>query len=1098
MAFLADVYTVDRHYRRAKRLDADLDVDGIEGYRLTNTVWRTLKQLTGDIAATNQRAFTWTGPYGSGKSSLALVLAGLLSPQGPLRSCAEHILEQRRLAEFRESVPCSSRGWVVVRVVGRRECPIQAIAAALSEACRNRWGHEVRNASSVADVSSLISSIKSTMAKADAEGDGLLIIVDEMGKFLEHAAIGNGDIHIFQELAEVLSRQKSRGVVLGILHQAFDEYARRGSKTARAEWAKIQGRFADTPFSIAVEEVVGLIAGAIDGPKTKWTAALAERVAAALAGTRLGGSRTLPAALAACAPLHPTVALLLGPVSRRRFGQNERSVFTFLCSHEPCGFGDFLDTEEAGSNRLYTPSDLWDYLDLNYGPSILSSPDGGRWAEAAEAVDRAQRGAGSTEKHAAMAKTIALLDIVGRPTGISATDQLLAQTFGDGLPITDLLEDLRKWSVVVQRRHAGGWGIFAGSDIDVESEAEALTARLREDLPTILAHVAEPSPILAKRHYAERGTMRVFLRRIVPVSSLRKVLADEPSGGGVVGQFVLVIGDKPDSPEEGAAVADDASMTLMAFIPEGHELLDAAARHAALELLPSLHPGLNGDAAARRELAGRQAAARTDLDEAMRAAFTRSRWSSPHLSAPRLMGPGGLSELASEVCDRAFKEAPIIVNELLNRDRPSSAAAAARRRLMHAMALKMGTLRLGIEGEPAELGLYLSLLAVSGIHGPSDGSGKRWSFRDPREQSFQPMWQAALDLLHKNTAAETPTPVSNLFALWSGRPFGIRAGVLPVLALAFALARQDAVALYLDGNFVAEIDDLLVDRLLQSPDMVGVRWVGTDKLGARTLKAIASFVERIGLGQGGQTTALDVTKPLVQFAMKLPGWVRRTRQMSAETIRIRDILLEAKDPYILLFKALPVACGIDDEQMLQTDGTPAAPMVTVLGNVIEELKGRQARLLAQLREILSTSLNADLSTPDGRAAVALRAKKVLGAQGALDLRVRRFTQVLSEADKGGDWIESACGIAAGRPIKDWGDPDVGRCGLELSGLCEQFGQAEAYATVQAPGGTPIKSTATTILNNLASSGLDIAQQRAVLLLALKELTENSPGGSGHG
>ena len=1097
MATLADIYTVDRHYRRAKRLDADLDVDGIEGYRLTDTVWRTLKHLTDDISATNQRAFTWTGPYGSGKSSLALVLAGLLSPLGPLRSCAEQILGERRLAEFRESIPCSPKGWVVARVVGRRECPIQAIAAALSEACRNRWGHEVRTASSVADVSSLINSIKDTMARADAEGDGLLVIVDEMGKFLEHAAVGNGDIHVFQELAEVLSRQKSRGVVLGILHQAFDEYARRGAKMARAEWAKIQGRFADTPFSIAVEEVVNLIAGAVDGPKTGLTAALAERVAAALAGTRLGGSRTLPTVLAACAPLHPIVALLLGPVSRRRFGPNERCVFTFLCSHEPSGFGDFLDAEEADSDRLYMPSDLWDYLDLNFGPSILSSPDGGRWAEAAEAVDRAQRGAGSTDRHAAIAKTIALLDVVGRPTGISATDQLLAETFGDGLSVTDLLEDLRKWSVVVQRRHAGGWGIFAGSDIDVEGEAEALAVRLREDLPRILAHVAEPSPILAKRHYAERGTMRVFLRRIVSASSVQKVLADEPSGGGVVGQFVLVTGDMLDGTEEEPVVSGEASMTLMAYIPESHELLDVAARHAALELLPSLHPGLNGDAAARRELAGRLAAARTDLDEAIRTAFTRSRWSSSHLSAPRIVGSGGLSELASEVCDKAFEDAPIIVNELLNRDRPSSAAAAAKRRLMRAMALKAGTPRLGIEGEPAELGLYLSLLATPGIHGPDDGSGKRWSFRDPREQSFQPMWQAALNLLHRKADAEKPTPVSDLFALWSDRPFGIRAGVLPVFVLAFALARQDAVALYLDGNFVAEIDDLLVDRLLQSPELVGVRWVATDDLGARTLKEIASFVEGMGLGQRGRTTALEVTKPLVQFAMKLPGWVRRTRQMGAETIRVRDVLLEAKDPYLLLFKALPVACGVDDEQTTQADSDPAAAMVMALGNAIEELKGRQARLLAQFSETLSGSLNADLSTPHGRTSVARRAKNVLGAQGTLDLRVRRFAQVLSEAEKEGDWIEAACGIAAGRPIKDWGDSDVGRCGLELGGLCEQFGQAEAFAAVQAPGGTPVKSTATTILKSLASSGLDIPQQRAALLLALKELSESSPRGGGY-
>jgi hypothetical protein len=79
-------------------------------------------------------------------------------------------------------------------------------------------------------------AVKNVMARLDKEGDGLLVIVDEMGKFLEHAAIANGDLHVFQEFAEVMSRQKAQGVFVGILHQAFDEYARRSATTARVEW----------------------------------------------------------------------------------------------------------------------------------------------------------------------------------------------------------------------------------------------------------------------------------------------------------------------------------------------------------------------------------------------------------------------------------------------------------------------------------------------------------------------------------------------------------------------------------------------------------------------------------------------------------------------------------------------------------------------------------------------------------------------------------------------------------------------------------------------------------------------------------------------
>ena len=89
-----------------------------------------------------------------------------------------------------------------------------------------------------------------------------------------------------------------------------------------------------------------------------------------------------------CWPLHPIVACLLGPISRRRFGQNQRSIFGFLNSAEPQGFQDFL--RYAGDDDIYGPDRLWDYLRINLEPSILASPDGHRWALAMDALERCE------------------------------------------------------------------------------------------------------------------------------------------------------------------------------------------------------------------------------------------------------------------------------------------------------------------------------------------------------------------------------------------------------------------------------------------------------------------------------------------------------------------------------------------------------------------------------------------------------------------------------------------------------------------------------------------------------------------------------------
>ena len=74
MSRLLDRVTVDRRYQRSARLDADVAaVSALDGYILQPTVAASLETLAGALAM-GARAFTWTGPYGGGKSSAALLL----------------------------------------------------------------------------------------------------------------------------------------------------------------------------------------------------------------------------------------------------------------------------------------------------------------------------------------------------------------------------------------------------------------------------------------------------------------------------------------------------------------------------------------------------------------------------------------------------------------------------------------------------------------------------------------------------------------------------------------------------------------------------------------------------------------------------------------------------------------------------------------------------------------------------------------------------------------------------------------------------------------------------------------------------------------
>ena len=211
-------------------------------------------------------------------------------------------------------------------------------------------------------------------AKPRSSG-GLVIFIDEMGKFLEAAAQDGRDIYVFQQLAELASRSNGRLLIVGVLHQAFEEYANKLSRELRDEWAKIQGRFVDLAVNTAGEEQIDLISRAIEtSTHRKGPGDLYDLVAGLVRREDAASAERLAAVLKQCWPLHPVVACLLGPISRRRFGQNQRSIFGFLNSVEPYAFQDFLRNAETGD--LYVPDRLWGLSPRKPGAFDLGIP---RW-----------------------------------------------------------------------------------------------------------------------------------------------------------------------------------------------------------------------------------------------------------------------------------------------------------------------------------------------------------------------------------------------------------------------------------------------------------------------------------------------------------------------------------------------------------------------------------------------------------------------------------------------------------------------------------------------------------------------------------------------
>ena len=230
---------IARRFLRSIRIDTDLtESSALEGFICPQSYSDVLMTMARHVSETRQGAFTWTGPYGSGKSSLVVALSALLSGSASLRTQAGKVFEQELTDAIGKALPSGTEGWRVVPVVGVRDDPVRVIG----EAVRRERVAKRRPRGGWSE-SNLIKALTDAAEYKPDKYGGVVLFIDEMGKFLEAAVRNGSDIYVFQQLAEAASRSKGRLLVIGILHQSFEEYTHRLSHEIRDEWSKIPASF---------------------------------------------------------------------------------------------------------------------------------------------------------------------------------------------------------------------------------------------------------------------------------------------------------------------------------------------------------------------------------------------------------------------------------------------------------------------------------------------------------------------------------------------------------------------------------------------------------------------------------------------------------------------------------------------------------------------------------------------------------------------------------------------------------------------------------------------------------------------------------------
>lgn len=995
-------------------LDRDKSVkELLESYVLTSTAMQNIQNIINAQKNINtNKAWSLIGSYGSGKSSFALYLSHLLSnPKTTLSKLAYKKLrtENTNFASDISNHLKDSNGYCEVLITGSPESLIVVFLKTLKTSVIDYYAAlGITDDTSLTMIDKLLSNDKVSLSKVsnlvvniqnniqDNGGKGLLIVIDELGKFLEYSARHESDdIFLLQILAE--ATHNNNILLFVLLHQSFEQYGKNLNTKLKNEWTKIQGRYEVLSFVETTTQSLHIM-GQVFQNKLSKTQLKPIQIKIKNTVKILKENNLLPVPLDTktahhlfenCYPLHPITALLL-PTLCQKVAQNERTLFNYLGGSEPLSLTKKLDKLKVGEFVL--PADIFDYFltgqiltnDLQVQRTVV---------EANSAIERFST---NNMEEVSLLKTIGLLNVIRKIPASKSSLKLC-----DGLFEANI-QNLEKQSIVYYRKFNNEYRVWQGSDFDInaelaEQEAQLCALNVADELNKISVFL----PFVAKKYSIEKHSLFYFKPLFVNVSEYRQ--QDERATNPRI-IFCLSSTLKDKEIFKTKLVQHFSQQDICVLLNNSEQIKQVIKNQTALEYIKTHNSVVQQDPVVQREfklyLANVEREATSELNKIVESPMSCCWYQGQNQRS--INNKRDIQKLLSSTLESIYHQTPIIKNELINRNNPSAQATAGRRKLLTALLNNSDKRDLGIELYPAEKSMYKAILESSGMHRKVKGV---WEITPPKDTNYLKVWKIIEKFF--NDAKDQAQNFSILDETLTLPPFGIKKPVLPIFYIAVYLFNKDEIAVYEDRFYVPYFTTEHLERFLKRPDTFTFQQF---KIEGVTQSFLQEYENSLLNGKKAPN-ASKLFQAMAVFMQDIPPYTKQTKNISEVAQKVRDAFKNNKSPQDLLFRKLPEACGFDNV----ADG-----FGEIIKTTLQEIKNAYSTMLEGKISILANRLNGKENIKSELIYYGCALN-----QYSFNTEVERFVKSISNNFGNLDeYLERILSTLINKPINSWNDQDA--------------------------------------------------------------------------
>lgn len=861
---------------------------------------------------------------------------------------------------------------------------------------------------------SILDQLDGYYQQLQKEGKFLVIVIDEFGKILEHAAKNNPEreLYFLQKFAEFVNLPTRNILLLTTLHQNFGAYSRGLSETQINEWIKVKGRFREVTFVEPVEQLLYLAAQRKGEGNAIY--ANAEKLITLGHTTRFVSGMFSEEVSRCLYPLDPFAAYVLTSVLQR-YGQNERSLFSFLASEGEDSLSQF-----GGSEHLtYHLGKIYDYVVYTFYSFLRdTNADSMSWSAMKVGLERVESVDWDSEQQKEdalkMTKAIGLMGLFGT-AGFTLDTQDLTEYAREAMDVKDgevIVKRLVQYKIVRYAKYKNRLQLFDGTDIDIESEirrAELVVDRpvdIVGDISLMLSRTIVP----VKAHFYEKGTPRYFEYEVVGEPVMRTPKGD------VDGIIELVFSSQTDVLNKVKAFSKESDQAIVyAVFNNTDEIVDHLYNIKKYEYILEKVVKDKEDRVATREIEQLKAYEEQMLNKAINESLfaykSRVSWFY-HGEQWQVGSFKEFNTLLSRICNEVYCKAPKVNSELFNRQVLSTPISTAKKKYLAALIEHGDEPDLGFPSEtfPPEKTIYLALLKETGLH-----DGNNWRDR-PTEEGFCQLWDACEIFL--DSTENKARNLSELTQVLSAAPFKMKQGFLEFWIPTYLYLRRQDYALYYisrDNSFVPDITTGFFELYQKNPNAFTVKKYSGDGVKMRFFKKYRQLVNLDTDVAVKNSSFIETIKPFLVFYSRLNDYAKHTRKFDHQTTaRFRDVIATAKDPEKAFLEDLPEALGFHKNNLQHA--SHVEEFGSILQQSINELRSCYGNLIARLEQHLVKEFG--LTADDyGNYIVEIR-KRLADVKVYLltDKQKEFYNRAMTRYECKKEWYESVCYTLLGKQL----------------------------------------------------------------------------------